>query len=61
MLWKMEFDVGVGVNIGGGKIFLLLERGLKFIQVLGFVHVGVFVLGCSYWVFKLGCSGGCLL
>jgi hypothetical protein len=24
--------------------------------VLGFVQVGVFVLGYSYWVFKLGCS-----
>jgi hypothetical protein len=24
--------------------------------VLEFVQVGVFVLECSYWVFKLGCS-----
>jgi hypothetical protein len=26
------------------------------VKVLGFVQVGVFVLECSYWVFKLGCS-----
>jgi hypothetical protein len=28
--------------------------------VLGFVQVGVFVLECSYWVFKLGCSSLCV-
>jgi hypothetical protein len=53
-------DIGVGVTGGGGEIFLLLDRGLKFVQVLGFVQVGVFVLECSYWVFKLGCSSLCV-
>jgi hypothetical protein len=47
-------DIVVGANVGGGEIFLLLDRGLKFVQVLGFVHVGVSKLGCSNWVFKFG-------
>jgi hypothetical protein len=31
---------------------------LKFVQVLGFVQVGVCKLGCSHWVFKLGFQVG---
>jgi hypothetical protein len=37
----------------GWRNILLMERGLKFVQLLEFVQVGMFVLGCSYWVFKL--------
>jgi hypothetical protein len=45
---KDGIDIGVGVVVRGGEIFLFLDCGLKFVQVLGFVQVGVFVLECSY-------------
>jgi hypothetical protein len=34
-----------------------VDLGLKFVQVLGFVQVGVFKLGVEVCAFKLGCSG----
>jgi hypothetical protein len=53
-------DVAVGVNVGVEQ-FLLVDWGLKFVQVLGYVRVGVFKLGVQVCAFKLGCSGGCVL
>jgi hypothetical protein len=45
-------DVGIGVNVGGGETVLLLDWELKFVPVLGFVQVGVFILGFQVGVFK---------
>jgi hypothetical protein len=49
---------GINFRVGGTwgvkNKFCLLDWGLKFVPVLGFVQVGVFVLECSYWDFKLG-------
>jgi hypothetical protein len=45
---KDGIDIGVGLVVRGGEIFLFLDCGLKFVQVLGFVQAGVFVLECSY-------------
>jgi hypothetical protein len=59
------------VNVGGGEIFLFLDRGLKFVQVgvcaSWGVSAGVFILDFQSWgvqvgkfkfcAFKFGCSG----
>jgi hypothetical protein len=45
-------DVGVGVNVGGGAVFVSGLRA-EIVELVGFV-------GCSYGVFKLGCSSLCV-
>jgi hypothetical protein len=43
--------------MSGVELFLLVDLGLKFVNVPGFVQVGVFKLGVQVCAFKLGCSG----
>jgi hypothetical protein len=56
---KDGIDVAIGVHVGGGAVFVSGLRA-EICTGAGFVQVGVCKLGCSYWVFKLGCSSLCV-
>jgi hypothetical protein len=44
----------------GWRKFLVTGLRTEICTGAGSVQDGVFVLGCSYWVFKLGCSSLCV-